>query len=420
MKKALILGRGISGEGAKAALKSLGYSTQLYDDGDGLPPPTLSDKSVVIVSPGVSIRHPLVVEAKGLGIDTYGEIELGYRLSKCPLIAITGTNGKTTVTKLIDSIMHTKGLKSRAVGNCGVSLARVATDGEDYDVLVCEVSSFQIESTISFRPDIAMITNLSPDHLDRHGTMEDYALTKLRIAENQTDKNFLLLSADSIPVRYMRDFAPRSHVLFCSTKGVTAGSYMRDQKLYYFDEYICDRANLRLVGEHNVSNALFAIATARIMGIDKAIIAKALSEFVPDEHRLVDLGLVGGKRYFDDSKGTNIDACLKACQSMVGDTALILGGSSKGYDFGELLAGLPPSIVYITAIGQTADEIKLAGIKHNRAVTISATLNEAVERCHKADTVNVLLSPACASFDMFRDYSDRGNQFRQIVKKLQS
>jgi len=414
MKKALILGKGISGLGADKALRSLGYETAFYFDGGA--PPDLVDVSLVIVSPGISIAHPVIAVARSKSIDVYGEMELGYRLCRCPLIAVTGTNGKTTVTELINAILLKKGLKSDAVGNIGKSLSAAALDSGEFDMIVCEASSFMLESTISFAPDIAIITNITADHLDRHGTMEEYARAKMRITANQTEKNFLILSADGIPVEYVKDLESRAHVLFVSTKGVVAGAYQLDGKLYYFDEFICDRDSLKMTGEHNVSNALFGIAAARIMGVERSVITAVFAEFEPGKHRLQDIGVYGGKRYFDDSKGTNIDACLKACNSMRGDTALILGGSGKGYDYGELFANLPAHITYITAIGETADEIA----KHGRGVVICVSLEEAVHKCAAADVANVLLSPAAASFDMFTDYRERGNKFREIISSLRA
>ena len=417
MKKALILGKGISGLGAEKALKSLGYSSRFFDDADGDAMPDLADISLVIVSPGVAITHPIVTEARKRSIEAYGELELGYRLCRCPIIAVTGTNGKTTVTELINRILLKRGLRSDAVGNVGKSLAAAAMVSAEFDAYVCEVSSFQLESTVSFAPDIAMITNISPDHLDRHGTMEEYARTKLRIAASQTEKNFLILSADDIPIGYLKGFVPRSHVLFVSTRSVVAGAYMLDGKLYYFDEFICDRANLKAAGIHNVSNALFAAAAARIVGVERSVIASVFAEFDTGEHRLQDLGVFGGKRYFDDSKGTNIDACLKACGSMTGDTALILGGSGKGYDYSELFDKLPAHITYITAIGETAGELEAAGARYGRGVIVCPTLEDAVHKCAASSAANVLLSPASASFDMFRDYKERGERFAEIVGK---
>jgi len=418
MKKALILGKGISGEGASAALKSLGYQTRIFDDSEKTPLPKLTGISLVILSPGVPPSHPIAESARQKKIDIMGELELGYRLCRCPIVAITGTNGKTTVTNLLHRILANRGLKTDAVGNVGKSLAGVSVKSDTYDVLVCETSSFQLETISSFAPEIAMITNISPDHLDRHGTMDEYAQVKLKIAQNQTEKNFLILSMDDIPVKYLEGFSPRSHVLFVSTNRVVAGAYLLEDKLYYFDEFICDRSSLRLKGNHNVSNALFAIAGARILGVDRAVIAETLADFEPDAHRLQFIGTYGGKRYYDDSKGTNINACLKACESMQGDTALILGGSDKGYNFERLFEELPKHITYITAIGETAEAIKTAGAKYARDVIVCESMEEAVECCAESETQNVLLSPATASYDMFKDYKERGRIFAGIVKAL--
>jgi len=416
MKKALILGKGISGTGASEALKSFGYETKIFDDSDKIPPPELTGVSIVILSPGIAPSHPLAEKARQKKIDVMGELELGYRLCRCPIVAVTGTNGKTTVTNLLHRIFANRGLKTDAVGNVGKSLAEVSVKSKDYDVLVCETSSFQLETVSSFAPEIAMITNISPDHLDRHGTMDEYARTKLKIAQNQTEKNFLILSMDDIPVKYLENFSPRSHVLFVSTKRVVAGAYLLDGKLYYFDEFICDRSSLRLQGNHNVSNALFAIAGARIMGIDRAVIASTFADFESDAHRLQFVGTYGGKRYYDDSKGTNIDACLKACESMQGETALILGGSDKGYNFEQLFEKLPQHITYITAIGETAEAVRIAGEKYAKTVIICKSMDEAVKNCAGSQAQNVLLSPATASYDLFKDYKERGQRFAEIAK----
>jgi len=266
-----------------------------------------------------------------------------------------------------------------------------------------------------------MITNISPDHLDRHGNMDVYAGAKKNIALNQLHSDYLLLSADDIPVELLADFSPKSAVQLVSTSQKTNGAYLDSDKLCYKGEDICAVEDVFVKGIHNISNALFCIATAKLLGVDNASIVKGLKEFKGEAHRIALCGQVAGKRFYNDSKGTNIGASLAATKSMEGTTALIVGGKDKGYDFEQLFLGLPISVEKVLAIGETADKLMQSAKKVGFSNIVKAdNLESAIKTAFKTDGIkNVLLSPACSSFDSYKDYADRGREFERIVKELQ-
>ena len=415
--KVLIIGGGISGKGAKSALEKCGAECDIFDESYG---EVFPDKSydLIVISPAVKNDHYIYDYARERNIPIIGEIELGFSLYDGTTVAVTGTNGKTTTVSLIGEIFSRAGIKTSVCGNIGVSFADCAIR-DNSTAAVVEVSSFQLESIKTFRPHIACILNITPDHLDRHKTMKKYAETKLRIAENQDESDYMILSQDEIPLLLLEDFYPKSQILYVSLRGKVRGAYMMNNKLYYNDEFICDRDCVRLRGNHNIANALAAICVCRLMGIDRSVIVDVLTEFDSGEHRLRYVDTACGKNYYNDSKGTNIGATLSACAYMPSSTCLILGGSDKGYEFDELFEKLPENIKIVYAIGETASKIRAAAYRNKfYEIEFKESLAEAVKSSLSLEVDNVLLSPATASFDMFSSYKERGEVFERLVREL--
>lgn len=413
-KRVIVVGKGISGLGAKEALEKLGVECVLCNDAD------FDDKftrnfDAMIVSPAVKKNSHAVVSAKKLGLPVLGELELGSILCKKPIIAVTGTNGKTTVVRLIGEML--KNRNACVCGNIGVSFSKCAT--ENHDCFVVETSSFQLEQTATFAPKIAVITNLAVDHLDRHESMENYAKTKLRIAENQTKTDYLLLSADDISVEYLRGFSPKSKTLFVSTKSRVNGAYLHNKKLYLMDEYLCNEREVRAQGEHNIKNALFASLSAWLYGVALEEIKNALSSVKPDAHRIEYVTSIRGVAFYDDSKGTNLSATRCAMYAMPYEFCLIAGGSDKGYEYDELFVSAPKTLKKVCAIGETAQKIVDAGRRNGFTKVIKCSnMCEAVTEGYKSGADAVLLSPASASFDAYSSYRERGKDFVRIVLEI--
>ncbi len=415
-KSALVVGTGVSGKSAFDVLSGRGCDCVICDDGNNFPQDLNVD--LIVVSPGVPKNSKIFDYARNNSITLIGELELGWVLNgEKDVVAITGTNGKTTVTQLVGSIVG-KVCAAKICGNIGIPFSKIASEGA-YDKAIVETSSFQLETIDSFRPHIACITNIDCDHLDRHGTMEIYAKTKLRIAQNQKEGDFLVLSRDAIPVSYLRGFLPRSQIYYTSLDGKVRGAYRQGDELMFMNEKICLRDDLKLEGDFNVCNALSAICIFRLLEIKPEVIREGIRSFDTSAHRLKRVRSVGGKTYYDDSKGTNIAATLWACKAMKGSTLLILGGSDKGYSYDALFEGLPSDVKEIVLIGETADKIEKSASAYGfAALKRCDTLEEAVIYASSAAVENVLLSPASASFDMFKNYAERGEAFVKAVKEL--
>ena len=420
-RKVLILGYGISGKGAEHALLACGATSRVVDESIEkiiFDKAFVSGFDLIVTSPSVPHTHPIYRMAAALDIEIYSEVELGARLFSGKLIGITGTNGKTTTAALIGKIFKYAKIRTSVCGNIGISFASAAVF-DNFDVAVVELSSFQLETVSSLKPDIAIITNITPDHLDRHVTFEAYASAKRNIAKNQTQEDTLILSQDDIPLSALTGFRPNANVLYVSTRGKVQGAYLLNGTVYYFDEPIIKRSAIRLSGAHNVANCLFAVCAAKLCGIPNQVITAVLSEFRPEDHRIQLVDRIKGKNFYNDSKGTNIGATLAAVRAMEGSVALILGGKDKGYEFDALIEQLPKSVKHIFAIGETAEKICSAAYRNNfHEIETKADLRGAVLAAFMSEADNVLLSPACSSFDMFNDYADRGRNFEKIVQEI--
>jgi UDP-N-acetylmuramoylalanine--D-glutamate ligase len=387
----------------------------------GSPESSLLKQDLVIPSPGVPADAPLLQSARAKGLTIWSEIELADRFLEGRLIAITGSNGKTTTTSLVHHILRVAGFSTIVAGNIGTPLiSRVALTSAD-TITVAELSSFQLELIETFHPDIAVLLNLTPDHLDRHKTLQAYTAAKARIFEKQTESDFAVLNADDPAAVAL---APkRQQVYWFSRKQrVLQGAYLRDEKIVFRtskqEEVLLRREEISLPGAHNLENVLAAVTAARLEGAAVAAIAEAVRTFPGVEHRLEFVAEIGGVRYYNDSKATNVDATLKALEAFPGRILVILGGKDKGSDYSVLQNALRERSVLALLIGSAAEKIEqqIAGsVAVERAGTMERAVEIAGQAARRGDVV--LLAPACSSFDQFENFEHRGRVFKDLVRK---
>ncbi len=374
----------------------------------------------LVISPGIPIDHPIAVSFKRRGRAVLGETELAARYMRCPILAITGTNGKTTTVSMLTEILKRGGLNASACGNIGLPMTDYCALTER-DVAVAEISSFQLETLQSLRPHVSIVLNVTEDHLSRHYNMENYIFLKAKLLKNCTETEYAILNYDD-PIT--RSFAEKTkaQTLYFSVRERVSGAYYENGDLYFGKEKIASLSDLPIAGVHNVQNALAAIVAAKIMGIKNADITAALSDFKGIKHRIETVATVDGVTYIDDSKGTNVDATLKAIETMKTDTVLLLGGKHKGYDYGKLFSVLPKTkVVHTVLYGENRFTLlKSARECEYKDFTLCDTFAFAVRvAALKAKSgQTVLLSPASASFDEFSSYEERGDKFVEIVRSF--
>ncbi len=382
---------------------------------------------LAVISPGVPIDAPVVQKANELGIPLIGEMELAFTLLKGTVIAVTGTNGKTTTVSLLGELFRNAGHTTFVGGNIGYPLSAIALDSKDGDIVITEVSSFQLETIETFHPQIAALLNITEDHLNRHATMERYTALKQRVFENQTKNDLAVLNFDDPAVRMVADAIKPKVAWFSRLSAIEHGVCLRGTTVVSVADGavtpICDTDEIRIPGPHNLENAMTATAIGIAHGIQPDIIRHTLKTFAGVEHRIETVRTVGGVTYINDSKGTNVASTLKAIQSMTTPTVIILGGYDKHTDFDELSNAIVQSreIRYTVLIGETAKQIEQSLAANGfHAFTHAQSLHDAVETAslHAVPGGAVLFSPACASFDMFRDYEHRGAVFKEIVNRL--
>ena len=382
----------------------------------------LPDVDLVILSPGVDILSPNLDSARESGTEIISELELAYRMSETPIIAITGTNGKSTTTSLIGHLLDRGGKDVQIGGNIGVPFISLVKD-QPKDYLVLEISSFQLEGAVQFHPHISVILNITPDHLDRHKTIEHYATLKERIAAHQTKDDVLVLNHDDPWVHRVAAGKQSKKWYFSMSESVERGCYLDgDQILFKNDkekETICGVSELHQAMQWQVENILPSVLVARLAGIDTASIAKTLREFKGLEHRLEWVRSLNGVDFINDSKGTNIGALEKSLNSFDRPVVLIAGGQDKGGDFQSLKSLFKKKVKHMVLIGEARPKIQRVlngSFGHESADDMETAVRQAYAQTQPGDVV--LLSPACASFDMFRDYADRGRQFKGCVQSL--
>ena len=382
----------------------------------------LPDADLVILSPGVDIHSPDLNSARESETEIISELELAYRVSEIPIIAITGTNGKSTTTSLIGHLLEQGGKDVRVGGNIGVPFISLVKD-PPMDYMVLEISSFQLEGVVQFHPKISVILNITPDHLDRHKTIERYAELKERIAAQQTQDDVLVLNHDDPWVHRVAAGKQSQKWYFSMKEPVERGCYLNGDRVLFKDgekeETICRISELHQAMRWQVENILPSVLVARLAGIDAASIAKTLREFKGLEHRLEWVRSINGVDFINDSKGTNIGALEKSLNSFDRPVVLIAGGQDKGGDFQSLKQLFKKKVKHMVLIGEARPKIQTVlngSFGYESADDMETAVRRAYAQTQPGDVV--LLSPACASFDMFRDYADRGRQFKGCVQSL--
>src|SRR5690242_19830336 len=391
---------------------------------------SLREQDLLVVSPGIPVNAPLLEDARKLGIPVWSEVELAWRFLRGKLIAITGSNGKTTTTSLVAHILKTSAIPTLVGGNIGVPLLSLVDSSSDATVTVAEISSFQLENVEEFRPEVGVLLNLTPDHLDRHASFEEYAGAKMRMFENQSERDAAILNADDPEVTRRMPNGPRVY-WFSRKKRVTAGAFLLEEQIVFRaggdETQLLRRSDITLRGEHNLENVLAACSAAFLVGAPMAGIAEGVRSFAGVEHRLEFVGNVAGVQYYNDSKATNVDAALKAIEafpkpqpsSEKGRLIVILGGKDKGSPYTPLREPLAARARDVLLIGAAAEKIAadLEGVTLlERAGTLDRAVQIAKDRAKAGDIV--LLAPACASFDQFENYEQRGRIFKDLVAKL--
>ena len=376
---------------------------------------------ILVVSPGIPIDNPLPVAFRKQGKPIIGEEELGALYLRATSIAVTGTNGKTTTVSMMNSVLENAGKNSVACGNIGNPLVGVVEKLDFDDYAVIEISSFQLETLSSLRPHIAVITNISEDHLNRHYNMENYIFLKSKILKTLRESEYAVLNYDD-PI--VREFANRTKAkpIYFSMQTRINGAYYENGSVYFNGEKYFDVTELTINGVHNAYNALACVAVAGILGLDKKITAQAICAFKGVKHRIQVVREVNGVTYVDDSKGTNVDAALKAAQSMANPTIILLGGKDKGDDYVPLFEGLSTTpVVHAIIYGENRFKMLNAAIKAGFVgFSLCSEFNTAVKIAQFIAKPGqcVLLSPASSSFDSFLNYEERGDAFREIVEKI--
>ena len=441
-KKVLVVGAGRSGLAVSSFLAAKGARVTLTDikdagllDSAGLPEGTAlclgyypqvncANYNLVVVSPGVPLTVEPVAVARELGIPVTGELEIAYVFSQAPFVAITGTNGKTTTTSLVGEIFRGAGQHTLVAGNIGLPLVNEIEQYGPGDVVVAEVSSFQLETSVNFRPRVGVILNITPDHLDRHGNMAGYTAAKARIFVNQGDDDYTVLNYDDPETRLLAGLTNGRVIFFSRKHSLETGVFVRDgiiiASLNGSVIPVLPAAELNIPGAHNLENALAAVACALVMGVGVAPLAETLRQFKGVAHRLEPVAEIDGVSYINDSKGTNPDASIKALESFDAPIVLIAGGKNKGSDFTTFAAKVQERARVLVVLGQCAAEIEAAarGAGCNE-IYRAGSFPEAVEIARQAARPGdiVLLSPACASWDMFNSYEERGDLFKELVLK---
>lgn len=387
----------------------------------------LDETDILMISPGVPIDAPVVKAAREKSMPVIGELELAYSLLQGDVLALSGTNGKTTTTTLLGRIFENAGRITHVAGNIGYPLSSVAMTAKKDDVSVVEVSSFQLESIKTFHPHVAALLNITEDHLNRHGTMAQYIKLKQRIFENQTPEDFAVLNADDPVLEKMAEKLLSQVAFFSRTRQLKQGAFVKNGKIVWQwngeTVSVCDADQILIPGPHNLENALAATAMACAMGVPAPVIRHTLMSFTGVEHRIEKVRVFQGVTYINDSKGTNVDSTIKAVQSMKAPTVIILGGYDKHTDFMPLCKEIvaSPNITHAVVMGQTAGQIRTQLAEAGYVSIVSASdMADAIDksRALAVSGGNVLLSPACASFDMFKDFEQRGEVFKEIVNQL--
>ena len=446
-KKVLVFGAAKSGISATRLLQKQGAFVILFDSNIKLTKDDFQDKfsvidnfmlvtgdlsekiidslDLLVISPGIAIDHPDVERMKAKNIPVWGEIELAFRFAKGKVIGITGTNGKTTTTTLVGEIMNTYFEEVYVVGNIGNPYTDIAMEATEEAVTVIELSSFQLETIHEFKPDISAILNITPDHLNRHHTMDNYIAMKENVAKNQTMSELCVLNYEDETLRAMSKRLKTRILYFSSARVLIDGLYLEGEDIIYSQkgvkQFVCNTNELRILGKHSYENVMAAVGIAITLEIPMEFIRKAVLNFQAVEHRIEYVETIHGVSYYNDSKGTNPDASIKAVQAMKSPTIVIGGGYDKNNSFDEWIDSFEGKVKYLVLLGQTRDQIADAARRHGfHNIIMVNNLKDAVKICaEKAVSGDaVLLSPACASWGMFENYEERGKLFKEYVREM--
>ncbi|HEV2488112.1 MAG TPA: UDP-N-acetylmuramoyl-L-alanine--D-glutamate ligase [Terracidiphilus sp.] len=385
---------------------------------------TFRRQDLIVVSPGVPLDTPELVQVKSFGLPVIGELELAARFLEGKMVAITGSNGKTTTTALLGEILKDSGVPTLVCGNIGVPVVGLIDESTPETWSVIEVSSFQLESTVEFRPNIAVILNITPDHLDRHGSFENYAQAKERIFAKQDQNDYVVLNADNAPAAQAASRSSARVYWFSVEHAVEQGAWLEDGFVVYRGakdaavEQVMPLTEIPLKGTHNVENVLAAVVSARLAGVPAEIIRRAIEKFQAVEHRLEYVATVNGVEFYNDSKATNVDATAKAVAAFSSGVHLILGGKDKGSDYTLLTPLLRERVSAVYTIGSAAAKIEsqLRGVVSlHSCETLEKAVSAAVSAARPGHVV--LLAPACSSYDQFENYEHRGRVFKELVSE---
>ena len=443
-KKALVCGMARSGIAAAKLLKRLGAEVTLQDmkkrkdisadvlnlENEGIvlytganPDDIACAQDIIVLSPGIPCDLPFITAAEAAGVSVISEVELAYTLTKCPITAITGTNGKTTTTTLTGEIMKAVYAGTAVVGNIGIPYSEEVERLTEKDWVVAEISSFQMEKAKEFHPHISAVLNITPDHLNRHKTMEVYIAMKERVFEKQTAEDFCILNHGDETCRKMADKTAAKVFFFSSSEKLEEGIYLDGENIEVrwndIHETLINVNDLQILGVHNHENVMAAAAAAICANIPLDIIRDVLKAFAGVEHRIEYVATVDGVDYYNDSKGTNVDASIRAVLAMKKPIVLIGGGYDKGSSFDEWTQLFPGRVKHLVLIGVTAPLVRASAEKFGfTAISECETFKEAVDLCREKaeDGDCVLLSPACASWGMFDNYEQRGDLFKEQVR----
>ncbi|MGO5051926.1 UDP-N-acetylmuramoyl-L-alanine--D-glutamate ligase [Lachnospiraceae bacterium LCP25S3_G4] len=445
-KCVLVFGSGISGIGACQLLDKVGAHVILYDGNESLDVKEIKQEiglysqveivlgtlrkeimnqiELVVLSPGVPTDLEILEKIRTQGIPIWGEVELAYRYAKGDLLAVTGTNGKTTTTALLGEIMSAWKEHVHVVGNIGNSYTKAAIDMDEDAITVAELSSFQLESIQEFHPKVSAILNISPDHLNRHHTLEAYIEAKKAIAKNQTEQDMCVLNYENEVTREFGEKVKANVLYFSSQRKLDKGIYLEEGNIIYRNgdiKCLCHVDELQLLGNHNFENVMAASAMAIAYGTPIEVVKKAIKAFGGVEHRIEYVCEKNGVVYYNDSKGTNPDAAIKGIQAMKRKTLLIGGGYDKDSDYEEWINAFDGKVKKLVLLGATREKIRDTAIKlgFDDCILVD-TFEEAVEACVTLALPGeaVLLSPACASWGMFQNYEERGDKFKELVNRL--
>ena len=446
-KNVLVCGLARSGISASLLLKKLGANVTLQDikerekikdnltilENEGInlylgknPDEILEDQDFVVVSPGIPCDLPFFKLATNMHIPIFGEVELAFRLCKANVVAITGTNGKTTVTTLTGEIFKKHRSTNEIVGNIGVPFTEKVLDLKEEDYAVVETSSFQLETIRQFKPKISAVLNITPDHLDRHKTFENYVATKERIFENQGENDFVVLNYDDPNCRKMKEKTNANVIFFSRKEQLSEGIFLKEGCIVVKEKdkeeiRAINTKDIKILGDHNIENVMAAIGLSLCANIPYDIIRNVIMEFRSLDHRIEYVTTINDIEFYNDSKGTNVDCAIKSVEAMRRPIVLIGGGYDKGSDFSDWVKTFDNRVKHIIILGEASDKIietcKLYNFHdYYKVHSLKEAIELAFSKAEKGDCI--LLSPACASWDMFDDYEQRGNMFKEFVLNL--